>query len=380
MAGKIDVDAGRARQIIKGRVRRDLKKYLSQGGLIGRKGKDLVKIPIPDIDLPRFRFGSNHGGAGQGDGEIGDPIARGPKEDDGGDDAGDQPGRHIIEEFTMEELAEMMAEELELPRLVDKKRQRIVSQRWRYRGLYDIGPESLCVKRRTLQEAIRHSLMFVDPDEFDNPAFDLAEYVFVRQSDKRYRLPKIENEYSSSAAVIYMMDVSGSMDEEKKEVVRTMAWWIDVWIRGQYKGVESRYLVHDTEAQEVDQDDFYHITEGGGTKISSVYRLCGDLITPSSGYQSPFGGTYSPDEWNIYVFHFTDGDNWGDDDNACLEVLRQQVLGKVNLFGYAQIKEKGKFLNMVGTLKESNENVATAFLRGKEDIYDGIKALLSKGR
>ena len=81
MSLKIDQDHGRFRQIVRGRIRQNLRKYISQGELIGRKGKDQVSIPIPQIDIPRFRFGDKQqGGAGQGDGDPGDPV--------GGEDRG----------------------------------------------------------------------------------------------------------------------------------------------------------------------------------------------------------------------------------------------------------------------------------------------------
>ena len=78
MALRIDPDHQRFRDIIRGKIKQDLRKYISHGELIGRKGKDLVSIPLPQINVPRFRFGSNNrGGVGQGDGEVGDAIGQG---------------------------------------------------------------------------------------------------------------------------------------------------------------------------------------------------------------------------------------------------------------------------------------------------------------
>jgi uncharacterized sporulation protein YeaH/YhbH (DUF444 family) len=72
-----------------------------------------------------------------------------------------------------------------------------------------------------------------------------------------------------------MMDVSGSMGDEQKEIVRTTSFWIDTWIRAHYKGVQTRYIIHDAVAQEVDRETFFHTRESGGTVISSAYELCG---------------------------------------------------------------------------------------------------------
>ena len=125
-----------------------------------------------------------------------------------------------------------------------------------------------------------------------------------------------------------MMDVSGSMGNEQKEIVRTESFWIDTWLRSQYDGIETRYIIHDAAAREVDADTFYRTRESGGTIISSAYRVCLELIE----------NAYQPSEWNIYCFHFSDGDNIGEDNAKCREILQSKLLDQVNLFGYGQVK------------------------------------------
>ena len=84
MSLKIDQDHGRFRQIVRGRIRQNLRKYISQGELIGRKGRDLVSIPIPQIDIPHFSFGDKQkGGAGQGEGDPGDAVGGDPQDGEG---------------------------------------------------------------------------------------------------------------------------------------------------------------------------------------------------------------------------------------------------------------------------------------------------------
>ena len=78
----------------------------------------------------------------------------------------------------------------------------------------------------------------------------------------------------ANAVVIYMMDVSGSMTDEQKQIVRTEAFWIDTWLKSQYGGLEMRYIIHDAAAKEVDEETFYHTRESGGTRISSAYKVC----------------------------------------------------------------------------------------------------------
>ena len=105
MALRIDPDHRRFRDIVRGKIKQDLRKYISQGELIGRKGKDLVSIPLPQINVPRFRFGSkDRGGVGQGEGEVGDSLGKGDPNADGSGKAGDQAGEHALEvELSLEE-------------------------------------------------------------------------------------------------------------------------------------------------------------------------------------------------------------------------------------------------------------------------------------
>ena len=120
-----------------------------------------------------------------------------------------------------------------------------------------------------------------------------------------------------------MMDVSGSMGDEQKEIVRIESFWIDTWLRSQYHGIESRYIIHDAMAKEVDRDTFFKTRESGGTMISSAYKLCAKMIADE----------YPAELWNIYPFHFSDGDNWSvDDTHTCVELLKKEVLPYVNLF------------------------------------------------
>ena len=94
--------------------------------------------------------------------------------------------------------------------------------------------------------------------------------------------------------------------------MRTEAFWLNTWLRSQYRSLETRYIVHDAAAREVDEHTFFHLRESGGTKISSAYELCARMIDEK----------FPPSDWNIYPFHFSDGDIWGGDDTAqCLNLL-----------------------------------------------------------
>src|ERR1043165_5099752 len=120
MISGIKRDHAPFKQIVKGKIKNNLKKYITQGELIGKQGKDYVSIPVPQIDLPRFRFGRRQmGGVGQGEGAPGTPLGGDGEEE--AQKAGNAEGDHSLEvDVSMEELAKMLGEELELPRIEPK--------------------------------------------------------------------------------------------------------------------------------------------------------------------------------------------------------------------------------------------------------------------
>jgi hypothetical protein len=371
VALNIDQDHGRFRDIVRGKIRENLKRYISHGELIARQGKDAVSIPVPQIDIPQFRFGEKQtGGVGQGDGDPGDPIDGGSDGDGQGGQgkAGKDAGRHALEvEVTLDELAAILGEELQLPRIENKGKRQIVSSKDRYTGIRRTGPESLKHFKRTYREALKRQIAsgLYDPSR--------PNVVPVRE-DKRFKSWNIENTPVANAVIIYMMDVSGSMGDEQKEIVRIESFWIDTWLRSQYKGIDSVYIIHDAVAREVDRDTFFRTRESGGTMISSAYKLCADVIEKR----------YPSDEWNIYPFHFSDGDNWSVDDTlACIEILKNKVLPHVNVFCYGQVESpygSGQFIKDVREHLGTDERVITSEVRDKDAIVESIKTFLGKGK
>ncbi len=360
-------DHARFKQIVKGKIKQNLKKYITQGEMIGKQGKDFVSIPIAQIDLPRFKFGKKQmGGVGQGDGAPGTPIGAGEQEGD--QKAGNSPGQHSLEvDVSLEELAEMLGKELELPRIEPKGTGKIQSERFRFSGVHNVGPNSLRHVRRTFKEALKRQILTgtYNPEE---------PRIIPIKKDFRYRMWKKVTTPQHNAVILYMMDVSGSMGDEQKEIVRTESFWVDTWLRSQYKGIEIRYIIHDATAREVDQNTFYHTRESGGTLISSAYRLCNELIDKC----------YPPNEWNIYAFHFSDGDNWsGEDTKFCVDLLRNELVPKCNLFAYGQVESRygsGQFIKDLTEHFKENEKLITSKIESKEAIYKSLKEFLGKGK
>jgi uncharacterized sporulation protein YeaH/YhbH (DUF444 family) len=335
--------------------------------MIGRKGRDLVSIPLPQLDVPHFRYGKNgSGGVGQGDGEEGTPVAPGEGEPGTGK-AGSDPGAHILEvEVSLEELAAILGDELQLPRIEPKGKANVDQKKAKYTSIRRSGPESLRHFRRTYMEALRRQ---ISTNEYVR---DKPRVVPIRD-DKRYRAWSEIEQPRANAVVIYMMDVSGSMTDDQKEIVRTAAFWLDAWLQSQYRGVETRYIIHDAAAKEVDEHTFYHTRESGGTRISSAYKVCADLIERE----------FPASEWNIYCFQFSDGDNWGEDNEKSLELLRDALLPQVNLFCYGQVESpygSGEYIrSLEHGFGSEHEKLIVSEIENKEAIYGCLKQFLGTG-
>lgn len=365
---RIEADRARFREIVRGRIRADLKKYLSTGELIGRAGDHAVSIPLPQIELPRFTFGENprgKGGKGEGEGESGEGE---PTEGEGVGGAGDGAGAHILEvEVDLEELAEMLGQELELPRIQPRGVKELSTEGGRYNGVRATGPDSLRQFRRTFKNALKRTIASGLYDPADPRVVPIKE-------DFRFRMRKANPSPESSAVVFHMMDVSGSMGREQKEIVRIKAFWIDTWLRSQYKNLEVVYIVHDAVARMVDHHTFFHLRESGGTKISSAYELCLKLVMEK----------YRPEDWNIYPFHYSDGDNWSArDTELCISMLRDEILPRVNQFCYGQVKSahgSGQFKKDLDAALGDQETLVTFGVADRGDVPDAIKAFLGKGR
>jgi uncharacterized sporulation protein YeaH/YhbH (DUF444 family) len=366
----IKQDHSRFRKIIKGKIRQNLRQYISEGQQIVPKGKTSFTVPMPSLDIPRFKFGGeSQGGSGQGDGKAGDPVQGKGEEQPGEGEVGDTEGKKELDvELSADELARILGEELELPNIEPKGKKQIQSVINKYTSIGTTGPDSLRHLKRTFKESLKRQISTGTYDP-DNPV------IIPTRRDMRYRASNTKVEFENSAVVIYMMDVSGSMGDEQKEIVRTESFWINLWLKSQYKDIEIRYIIHDATAKEVDENTFFRTRESGGTLISSAYKLCQEIIEAD----------YNPEEWNIYPFHFSDGDNWSaEDTKLCLNILDQFILPSSNQFCYGQVESRygsGQFYkDLVSHYGSASEDLTLSKIKNKDGILDSIKEFLGKGK
>ncbi|MGP1345906.1 MAG: DUF444 family protein [Phycisphaerales bacterium] len=369
MAARIEQSHQRFRNIVKGKIRDDLRKFIQRRDILAREGKRIVSIPMHDIDTPTFRYGDNSSGVGMGEGE-GQPGS--------GAQGGEEQGNHVLEvDITLEELADMLADELKLPRIEPRGSSRIVAIKDKYTGIRQTGPAALRHFKRTYREALKRQMMLGDYDPSD-------PVIIPIKRDMRYRSWNEVAKPQNNAVIIAMMDVSGSMGNQQKEIVRLAAFWIDTWLRRNYDGIATRFIVHDITAAEVDKETFFTIREDGGTRISSAYNCAADLID----------NHYPPNEWNIYCFHFSDGDNSSESDNhLCVKILNERLIPKCNMVGYCQVASSygsGSFINVLhkafpesdGATAAENPEVPliTARINARDEILDALRTFFAAGR
>ena len=356
------MDSNRHAKKVKEAIRENLQHIIAEEEIISTDGKRTTKIPIKYLDSYHFRHGVPKDGVGHGEGKEGDVLKEGDKDGMGKGKAGDKPGSNIYDaEVSIEELTKMMLEDLGLPWFEDKEKKQIITRHVRYTDLRKTGPMPNWHKKKTILENIRRNA-----SEGREPKFG-----DLKQDDMRFRTWDEVVERHSNAVVYLMMDRSGSMDEPKRYLCKATFWWLCRFLEHKYDNVEVVFIAHDYDARVVPEKDFFILSNDGGTRCSSAYELCLSDIKDHRPLHV----------WNIYCFHFSDGDNWGDDNNICVNLVKE-ILNKVNMFAYGQV-EYGRWGDFNTALLESLKSIdhprmMTTVLSKKEDVYAALQSFLGK--
>jgi len=371
-------DQARHQEKVREAIKGQLGEIIANESIITSDGSKIVKVPVRSLEEYTFRYDPfKKSGVGQGPGgsQPGDVIGQAPGQQPGkGRQAGNQPGIDYYEtEFTIDELAEMIFADLSLPNLKEKGKQQIVSEKVRFTDVRPVGILPNLDKKRSLLQAMKRQAMSrarnapAEAGEGEAEAED-EPGLRIRKDDLRYRTWNITHEMQHNAVVIAMRDVSGSMGEFEKYITRAFYFWMVRFLRTKYASVKIVFITHHTEAREVDEETFFSLGESGGTRVSSAYQLCAEIMEQR----------YPADRWNIYPFHFSDGDNWGDDDNARCVALVRDIIHRCNLFGYGEIKEevysRWSTSSLMSALLEVNEPEFVGItIKSKEDVYPALR-------
>ena len=369
-------DRQRHRQKVREAVRDNIADLIAEESIIGKNKEKVIKVPIRGVKEYRFIYGENSSGVGQGQGnsEKGQVIGKTDDEGQGqGEDkAGDQPGVDYYEtDVTLEELIEIMFEDLELPDMERKILREVMSDRISKRkGFRRAGIRIRLDKKRTVKSRIKRRLAATKRDDY----LEGKEQRFpFRKEDLIYRHMVEDTRPESNAAVLCIMDTSGSMDTQKKYLARSFFFLLYQFVCTKYLNVEIAFIAHHTEGKEVTEEEFFYKGESGGTFISSGYNKALEVIQER----------YHPSLWNLYAFHCSDGDNFDSDNPAALKAAKE-LCEICNLFGYGEIKPLGSryyessMLNIFRRLEA--ENFQTVLIERKEDIWPSFKTFMSKER
>ena len=383
----------------------------------GRSIKDIERgedIHIPKRDLSEPVFGHGPGGTretvhpGNQDYVLGDRIAR-PK---GGQGAGSGKGQagdsgdgedDFVFALSKEEFMQVFFDDLALPHLTRTQLAEVPEWKYHRAGYSSDGtPNNMHVvrsmrgaigrriaigagSRRSLQEMqAQLALMLRDLQPGDAAAeaaiADLQAEVAALQArvaripyldpiDLRYR-SRVKTPVPTSKAVMFcVMDVSGSMDGGRKELSKRFFILLYLFLTRHYEKIDLVFIRHHTQAQEVDEENFFHARETGGTVVSSALMLMDDIIR----------ARYSPSEWNIYGAQASDGDNWHHDSGRCRELLGDKLLPLVRYFAYVQVAEEEQNLwDEYAQLLESNRHFAMRKATEAAQIYPVFRDLFKK--
>lgn len=362
-------DAKRHKERLHKAAKDNFKEIISQEDIIstdstGRK----IKIPVKYLEQWRFKNGKNKknhnvGHSGK-DVNPGDVIHR-TEDEDGEPKAGDKQGQMVFEEFSVEEIIEMMMEDLSLPWLKDKPdKTEIETDAVVYDDISKKGLMPNIDIRRTLKENLKR-----------NAAKGKAVVGNFKQDDLRFKTYDIKKEYHSNASIYMIMDRSGSMTTDKKYIAKSFFFWMAQFIKKKYKNVEMVFIAYDTEAYLCNENDFFNMGEDGGTRCSAGFEAA---LTHIKHY-------HPIDSWNNYVYNFSDGDNYGEDNDLCVKIVNE-LLEHVNAIGYGEIildSENSFYLNIaqkeLSTLQSVfNKNIVSpkfmsASINNKNDVYGCLK-------
>ena len=350
----------------------------------GRGGKGKVVIVPTTVEEKLFHDSTikppDDGGVsgGTGEGEEGEVIGEQPVRGEGkqpGTGHGQGEGEKHEMESSAYELGRTLTEKFQLPNLKEKGKKRSFT-----RYSYDLtdknrGFGQVLDKKGTLRKIVETNIALGNiPDVAD---IDPARFL-IAPRDKVYRILSREKDYEPQALVFFLRDYSGSMAGLVTELVVTQHVLIYSWLLYQYGGqVESRFILHDTEAREVpDFYSYYNSRVAGGTQVSRAYHMVNEIVAKES----------LANEYNIYVFHGTDGDDWDEGGVKAIPELKQMLTyaSRVGVtiaeHGQTGSTEVARYLYDSGLLRDKPELIRMDIMQEDADeprLIEGIKKLIS---
>lgn len=390
-------------------IRKSVSDAISQRSITDIDKGEKVNIPTRDTSEPVFSHGS--GGKrevvqpGNTDFVTGDKIPRPPA--GGGKGKGEGKASNTGEgeddfvfQLSREEFLEFFFEDLELPDLVKTQLATIPEHKFVRAGYTTSGVPTNINVIRSMKGALARRIALRTPyirklsllqAEYDEikPLFDedhprivelveeikrlktrIAAIPFVDTFDLRYNHRVKEPSPTTRAVMFCIMDVSGSMNEERKDIAKRFFILLYLFLTRTYENIDVVFIRHHTTAKEVDEEEFFYSRETGGTVVSSALDLMHQIITER----------YPTSDWNIYAAQASDGDNWEGDSPTCREILEQKVMPCLQYFAYVEITayEHQSLWREYEKVKQSFSNFAMQDIAGLTSIYPVFRELFTK--
>jgi len=406
--GKSTVNRQRFLRRYKKQIKKAISDQISERSITDIDGGESVSIPTRDISEPTFR--NDQGGVREGvlpgnkEFARGDRIKRPPGGGGGGrgrraSDSGEGQDDFSFE-ISKDEYLDMLFDDLELPNLQKNQLRRMTKSKTVRAGFTNDGvPANINVVRSLRSALSRRVAMGAEPRrrmheleaelealrkeagadeielldlqrEIDHLRARLKRIPLIDTFDLRFNNYVQRPEPTSQAVMFCLMDVSGSMDQETKDIAKRFYILLYLFLTRSYRDVDVVYIRHHTQAKEVDEEEFFYSRETGGTIVSSALEMTRDIIAQR----------YPPTDWNIYAAQASDGDNWNDDSPVCERILDKELLPQLRYYAYVEItrrEHQGLWTHYENLLK-SHDNFAMRHIREHQDIYPVFREFFRK--
>jgi uncharacterized protein len=351
-------DRRRHHERVRSQIAARLREQIGDEELITAGPDRRIRVPVTGQRDWRFVFdrGTSRGvgQAGDGDGQGGGP---GQGEGVGRGGLGEGAVEYEVE-LDMEEVEQHLFEQLGLPRLVPRGRQETDAEAISWDDRARRGP--LLDKKATLRTNLRR-----------NAAAGRARIGDFDPDDIRYQTYREQRRPVSQAVVFLLLDVSGSMGAFEKRVARLFFWWATRFLRHRYATTEIVFIAHHTEATECTEQEFFTRRESGGTRASSAYELLLEVQRHR----------YPTAEWNVFVAHCSDGDNFTDDNDRLVELVAETAR-VANLVGFCQIEHATRYHwggpHLLAVLEDAAiDGVVSCKVTADTEIWGALKTIFS---
>jgi uncharacterized protein len=396
------------------RYREHIKKAVSDAvgtrSITDMERGEQISIPSKDLDEPSFNAGQ--GGTkesvnpGNKEFNTGDQLPRPP----GGAGSGGGQGEagdsgegmdEFVFQISQEEFLDFMFEDLELPNLVKKQLKDTTSYKYLRAGYTNTGNPSkinivrslrkaygrrlaLTGKKRDKIKELEEQIARLDPDdELQRTQIAALNEELLTLKARIKKIPWIDefdlrfNQHikqaipSTSAVMFCIMDVSGSMTQQHKDIAKRFYILLYMFLKRNYQKIDVVFIRHHTSAKEVDEHEFFYSRETGGTIVSSALELMDDIIRQR----------YPASDWNIYAAQASDGDNWSDDSPKCSKLLREKIIPLVQYFAYIEITKLDHQMlwhEYEKLLQDFESSFAMQNIASEGDIYPVFRELFQR--